>query len=337
MVEKLLSHPLFHLTVATCAGLGVVICIFPDFISRFAWVVNYAVQLMLFYLAAGLVFLFLRQSRLTFVCFGCCAILIMWLKLSVKNDSIERWRETVIRRELQPNPTLEKKPLTLKIAHVNITNIGSPEDAFAAICETNPDILSIHEVTPDWSLWLNETFDSIYPYRHTLVNIGLFGMAVFSRFPIEQVDTFFYQEIPNLKGIIQVNGEPLAFFGVHTEPALNDFYRKRLKEHLDSAAFEISREKLPSVVFGEFNAVSWSNEIQLFRERTGLIESRSGFVTMSPGGASLTEIPLDHIFFSPHFQCIGFKALDSKTSPHLGIFGTYQLKPAGTNVEKMVQ
>ena len=76
MFRKLLTHPTVHLAITGLIALGVLLCVFPDVVPRFSWVVNHAVQLMLFYLFAGLVMLFLKQPKLTFAFFVGCVLLV---------------------------------------------------------------------------------------------------------------------------------------------------------------------------------------------------------------------------------------------------------------------
>ncbi len=311
-----------HLAVIASVALGVVVCIFPHYFPSISWGVNYAVQLMLLYLVGGVVFLFLKQPRLTFICFAGSALLCFFLKYSVKSDSIERWRQTVIKKRMPGQEPAEEDP-PLRLAHLNITNIISPAEALDVIRKSNADILSIHEVTPDWDQWLNDSLSGLYPYHHSLIDIGIYGMAIYSRYELEHTDTFYYQDIPNLRTCLKANGNPLCLVSIHTEPALNSFSLKRLREHLTTAAKELNQMETPVLVFGDFNAVAWSDELQVFMDSTGLMESRKGFMT---SGIPL-GVPLDHIFYSRQLRCNDFFILKSPITRHLGIIGTYQFNP----------
>lgn len=331
MLQKLLSHPLFYIVVIAAVVLGVIICIFPHHFPSIPWGVNYAVMLMLLYLAAGMVLLFAKQPKLTFVCFAGSALLCFFLKYSVKNDSIERWRQTVIKKRM-PGLAADMEP-PLSLAHLNITNIGSAAEALEVIRKSRPDVLSVHEVTPDWDQWLKDSLTPIYPFHHSLVDIGIFGMAIFSKFELEHTDTFYYQNIPNLRTCLDRNGNAICLVSMHTEPALNSFSFKRLREHLATATGEIKDMDVPLLVFGDFNAVSWSDEIQAFMDSTGLMESRTGFMT----SGSPLDIPFDHIFYTRHMRCNDFYVLKSPSSRHLGIFGTYEFNQQHYNVRKTAQ
>ncbi len=336
MLSRLLSHPLVQLAIAMMVALGVVVSVFPHFIPQLSWAVNYAVLLMLFYLAAGMVFLFLQQPRLTFICFAGCALLCFFLKYSVKSNTIERWRQMVIKDRMPP--VQDAPEVEFRAVHLNVTNTADASDLLNTLRQSNADLVSFHEVTPDWGRLLQDSLAASYPFHHDMVDIGLFGMAIFSRFQLTDIDTFYYEEIPNLRGCVDVEGEKFCFMSVHTEPALNTFSLQRLREHLGMVATEVRKMEMPVIVMGDFNSVSWSSEMQIFMDSSGLLESRRGFMPYSNGGtSSFFDIPLDHIFFSPRLYCNGFEVLKSKAAHRLGILGNYSFKPLATHAKKTAQ
>ncbi len=329
MAQKILSHTITHLTAASLVAFGVFVCVYPHIFSSFSWIVNYAVQLMLAFLIGGLVFLFFKQPRLTFVSFGGCLLLCFYLKFSIKNNSIEHWRNSILKQH-QPND----ERVHLNAAQFNLTNSSTPEEMVEALRASGADLLSIHEVTPGWSQWLQDSLSDVYPHHHTMVDLGIFGMSIFSRYPLSSVDTFYYQEIPNLRVCIQKDGTDLCLISVHTEPALNDYSLRRLEGQLETLAGQISRMDMPLMVLGDFNAVSWSKELQQFMDNTGLLESRSGFMDRQ---RSFWDVPVDHIFHSPKLGCADFVNFSDREGRHLGIMAAFQINPLAKHVKKTAQ
>lgn len=323
MLQKIVSHPLAHLAAAVLVAGGIGICVFPHYFPRFSWGVNYAVQLMLAYLVMGAVSLFLRQPRLTFIFFGGTLVLCFFLKYSLKNDSINQWREAMLHRRMQPTASKPEPPVNLKVAHFNLSSVKDPSALMGFFRQTDADLLSVHEVTPAWSQWLEDSLQQLYPNRHIMVDLGIFGMGLFSKSPFEAVDTFYSQDIPALYGCLSKGDNTACFVSMQTEPALNSYSRRRLETQLDDVARHIRTIDAPVIVMGDFNAVSWAKEIQSFLDSTNLSDSRNGFVDQSP--VSL-EVPIDHIFFSSRLSCAGFQNIDGKYDQHIGIMGTYQFK-----------
>ena len=224
------------------------------------------------------------------------------------------------------------------MAHFNLTNTDSISQITKAVNDAHADLIAVHEVTPDWTNLLEDSLSSFFPHHHTMVDIGIFGMAIYSRHAIESIDTFFYQEIPNLKGCIKKEEELLCFLSIQTEPALNDFSLRRLKEHLSIVGAETQNFDSPTVVLGDFNSVSWSGEIKSFLEQANLTESRKGFMPYPVVSTdAMFQVPLDHIFYSDKLQCTQFENIVTTDSKHLGIIGTYSRKNLTHHVKKTAQ
>ena len=141
MFKRLLAHSYFHIAILAVIAFGVLVCVFPEAIPRFSWMVNHAVQLMLAYLFFGIVMLFFKQPKLTFAFFGGCVLLCFFMKYAVKGNSIEQWRQEILdRRFLQKDKTGKPLPSELKIVHVNLTNANSRQEVFSILKNTQADL-----------------------------------------------------------------------------------------------------------------------------------------------------------------------------------------------------
>ncbi|MEO1260913.1 MAG: endonuclease/exonuclease/phosphatase family protein [Bacteroidota bacterium] len=338
MFKKILAHPTVHLAILGGMLTGVLVCVFPELIPRFSWVVNHAQQLMLFYLFAGLLALFLKQPKLTFIFFGGCVLLCFFLKYSLKDEGFERRRQWV--RQVQSNSPGERSITNgeIKIVHINLTNANNREEISTILEDTDADIVSLHEVTPDWGQWLTDSLESLHPYHHMMLDLGIFGVAIYSKLELVDVDTFYYQGVPNLRSRLEKDGRYFYLISVHTQPALDEFSKRQLKEHLNLVKDTLNGMDEPLLVVGDFNAVSWSEQIQLFLDGTDLIESRRGFVPSSfSGKISFLDIPLDHIFYSGEFNCNNFQKIMGESGRHLGIMGNYKYVIRDNHAERQGQ
>lgn len=335
IIDKILHHFFFEILVLLFLGLGVVVCLFPNFFPGIQVGANYAIQIMLFYLFLALLFLILKQRRLMFISFGCCAILCVFLKHSLNIEEHEA--KSQLPSSISPPDTTT----TIKIAHFNLTDAG--EDigmTLQNMLETNGDIISIQEVTLDWIDTLESFFKPAYPHYIIIPDLGMFGNAIFSKHDFIALDTFYFQEIPNLAGALYLEetNEKVAFISTHTYPVFNSTDAKRLNAHLDTIQNYIQKIEEPLLVFGNFNVVPWSAEIRDFRNATNLLDSRQGFMPIYPDG-SLTffDVPFNHIFYSDQLKCLTFENLSNEDWLYLGIQGKYQFKPIEENVEKTTQ
>lgn len=292
--------------------LGVVICIYTPNYFLFKWGVSYATQIMIGYFVLGLVFFLLKKERLMFTSFICCAILCLYLKESFN--------------PILKNPEKTDEPI-IKVAHFNLGNGDeNPDTTIAAMLRTNADLLSIQEVTPDWWFSWDAQFQEKYPYSIVLPRLDLYGIAIYSKQPISNMDTLMYGDVPNVVGSIPVENKGDVFFiSSHIAPSLSLTFFEKMQEQLEIIHNKCLQINAPILTFGDYNAVPWSDEIRNFKENTKLHDSRRGVMPTFPhGNINFLEVPLDHIFYSGHFSCIDFETISSNTSKHLGIQGMYQ-------------
>lgn len=80
-----------------------------------------------------------------------------------------------------------------------------PEASLKVMKESNPDIIALQEVTPQWEQELDKALSEEYRYKRMLAMKGTHGMAVYSRYPIAG-DTVLNDDA----------GRPVAMF-VHIE------------------------------------------------------------------------------------------------------------------------
>lgn len=300
---------------------GALVCIFPPQIFFFKSMAEFAIQILFGYLGLGLLFLILKQPKLMFASFIACSILAIHLKSNTNPDL------------KKPQPT--ENQTIIDIALINTSNINEdPDGAIQAMLTSEACILSIPNLDPMLYEFLRDTLAEKFPYCTQRIGFDP-GIAVFSKFEINNQDTFFVENLPNIIGSIKPDGQDQELFFI-SSTTLPPFYTKdydRLKKQLNRIAEKASAINAPILTLADYNLVQWSDEIHDFRDKAGLKDSRRGF---SPSGAgdnlfgSFFESPRDHIFFSDHFKCIGFENLESSSAQHFGIKGSFQFNPIPT-------
>lgn len=291
--------------------IGAVLCIYTPNNPLLKWGTNFTPQFMIAYLLLGLGFFLASQPRLMFTSFACCGALCFFLK-EVSGEVLQHASASG-----QPN---------VSIAHFNLanseSNFGTQIEAMLA---TKADLLSIQELTPDWEMPLMQTLTMDYPYFKSIPDLGLNGVAVYSKYPFETIDTFHYQEIPNIIGSIAFEENLFYFIASHTQPAFTEQSYLSQRAHLEQVAHKCRTIEEPIVTFGEYHATSWSEEIRHFRMLAELNDSRRNFTPTHPHGVlSFFDIPIDHIFFTDQFQCTSFHTISGETSKHLGIQAVFE-------------
>ncbi|MEM7105298.1 MAG: endonuclease/exonuclease/phosphatase family protein [Bacteroidota bacterium] len=304
--------------IAALIILATVFCVFPLDYLVYKVGGQYTVHVMLAFFGLGFVFLLLRNKELMYVSFICCGLICAFLQDSFDDNLLGSF---------YPKPTEE---MTMDVAHFNVSSSESDyQSTVETILETNADIVSIQEVTPDWNMMLQQGLKEAYPYNKTVVRIDFHGMAVYSKFPFERVDTFHFQDIPNIFGSVKpdsTRGE-VFFVSSHMTPPLNYKAYENLGKHLKLISEYVRSFNAPAFAIGDYNVVPWSEEIKSFRSSANLINARKDFTPdITSASMRFFQSPIDHIFFSDHFQCLTFNNIEGTSANHLGISGRFQFK-----------
>ncbi|MEM1319963.1 MAG: endonuclease/exonuclease/phosphatase family protein [Bacteroidota bacterium] len=319
MVTKLFNYKSVQWGLSLLIIAGALICIFTPNYFLFKMGASFAIHIMLSYLVLGIFFLIIRQPRLMFTSFACCAGLCMFLKYASNAD---------LRLPAQTSNAV------FKIAHFNVSasDENNYEGMINSILDAEADLVSIQEVTPDWDVQFKEQLSREYPYSSTIVRFDPYGQAIYSKFPLQLVDTFYYKDIPNLIGSFRPSGmsRKIYFISSHTTPPLFSNAYEDLRQHLRQIAEYANRIKEPLLTFGDYYAPPWWAEIQNLKEAANLNDSRRS--TQVDVNAFLQN-PIDYIFHSSHFECVGFSTITTDSSSHLGISGTYQFNSQYFNPE----
>ena len=214
----------------------------------------------------------------------------------------------------------------IRVAHFNVLKYTSSHDSTVRrALETEADLISFQEVDAAWAQSLANGLVDAYPHYRIEAREDAFGLAVFSKTPLTEVDTFQMEGIPNLSGTLEWKGESIRFFTSHLKSPLNyDNFQAR-NRHMEALADHVERVDGPVLVIGDFNTVPWDASLLAFRKDTNLIDSRKDLSATYPSGLSFARIPIDYIFHSEEMRCEGFATLPATSSDHLGIVGVYSI------------
>jgi len=169
---------------------------------------------------------------------------------------------------VQPDEARQARcsPSDFKVAHFNVFlhNHSYTQLAKNAL-ETEADLLSFQEVTNRWAYTLEESLKDIYPHYCISPREDSFGIAVFSKFPLENLAEPQWQGRPNISANILFGNQSIHFVTAHTaSPISPSRYRKR-NAHINDIATWLEQIPEPKLAIGDFNCVSWSPQIRNFK------------------------------------------------------------------------
>ncbi len=325
MMTRILNYRPIQLILTTLIVLGVIICIFTPNYLLFKIGASFANQIMLSYLALGLVFLMLKQTKLAFTSFACCGCLCLFLKF------YSNWEWPL---PVSPDNT---KEVVLDVAHFNVAASDDDYEAtINTILNSDADIVSIQEVTPDWHGLLKTSLEEKYPHSTSMVSMEPYGLAIYSKQQILDIDTFFFEKIPNLHVTInsRKKGQPISIISSYTMPPLYQSAVIKLQEHMKTIASYVAQIEGPVITLGEYHAPPWFEEIRSLMQTGQLQDSRS---RGNQGLDNLFQHPVDYIFYSEQLRCSDFQIVASPSTSHLGIRGAYEFKPDAPNAQTAIQ
>lgn len=313
MLRRLLLSNFLQVSLSLLLLFGAALCMFTPDVFLLKWGATFTVQIMLAYLALSMLFLFTSQQRLMLVCLVCCGMLAMYLKNS-SNGHLRLASKT-------------EEP-ELRIGHINLSLAEEYEATVRTILDTDLDVWTFQEMTPDWDQVLEDALCDQYPYDATFVRIDPYGLSVWSKYPLEVIDTFNFDGIPNLRVSIPVGGERYVHIvSSHTKAPVNSSAYHDIRMHFREISRYIRTLDGPVITCGDYNLPSWAPEVKEYKNLAELQDSRRDINPASVQGSfSLFKVPIDHIFYTDEVECTSFRVIDDIKSRHLGIIGTYQLK-----------
>lgn len=217
-------------------------------------------------------------------------------------------------------PSSAKK---IKIMTSNVLMPNHSADKLIKLVQQHqPDVLITLETDSWWQKALSGIHQN-YPYRvaHPLDN--LYGMHLYSKFPLENVAllNLIEKDIPSIHCYLVLDNDlRIKCHFLHPappSPTENETATPRDRELL-LIAKQVSPETEPTIVTGDLNDVAWSPTTRKFRKISRLKDPRIGRGMFNTFHAHYIFLrwPLDHIFHSDHFELSEIRRLPSIDSDH---------------------
>lgn len=219
-----------------------------------------------------------------------------------------------------------------------ISNILMENDRYdlwlGVMAEADPDIVVALEVDEKWMAAL-APLRRTHPHVASRVQDNCYGMAVFSRLPLENPEVRYLadDETPSIRATVRLrNGREMRLHALHPkppEPLRNQDSAPRDAELLLLAKEIAAAPPHPTVVCGDLNDVAWSDTTRTFLRVSGLLDPRigRGLYNTYNAGNPIFRFPLDHVFHSNHFRLFRLVRLPKVGSDHFPVLVELSLEP----------
>jgi len=265
------SKSVFRYFFSILMLLGVALVMFTPDIPGVPRINHYAHIILFGYLSFAMLLLILGRKYTMVTALACAGALALYLK-DATNSKL-KYAEVKDAKEVS-------------IAHYNTSSFNQGfKTASQQILAQDADIISIQELTPDWSRYLENALKTKFPHHFQVVRIDPLGTAVFSKFPIDVQDTVYHNRLPFLRATVNVEDhEYLDLIAIHLLPPLDKSSYDNLSAQLQTVVRTISDNINPKLIVGNFNISPWSKEIVQFKYQATLDDSRRGIAPTALGG-----------------------------------------------------
>ena len=170
-----------------------------------------------------------------------------------------------------------------------------------------------------------------YPYRVAVPLDNLYGMHLYSRLALEDIEVKFIlsDEIPSIHAtVILRSGQPVQLYCLHPKPpSPTEAKDSTLRDaELLIVGDQIKDLDESCIVMGDLNDVAWSRTTRLFQRISGLLDPRVGrhFVNTFHADYPLLRWSLDHVFHSTDFALVQMQRLPHIGSDHFPVYVVLQ-------------
>ncbi|WP_224996644.1 endonuclease/exonuclease/phosphatase family protein [Cesiribacter sp. SM1] len=238
---------------------------------------------------------------------------------------------------------------TLRLAQVNVLQENRKHELVAQqIMSLDADVLAFQEVNKVWTDTLAELLSEEYPYYSLAPHEKHYGMAIFSRKPLKDVQLNVWAGYPVLSAKIRQGDQETLVLSVHTPSPVTLKRFKARNEELHEIAKFVREADMPTLILGDFNIVPWDSALKPLLQAAGLKDCRSLHYTATwPSPLGRWGIPIDYVLHSAHWQRISHGSAPIPGSDHKAMVATLALKPVtnkennsillGENLEKQAE
>lgn len=220
-------------------------------------------------------------------------------------------------RPVQNVPTLN---LRLLLANVEGNNKDYPA-LMQSVTSANADIVILQEVTQKW--WENvQILSSDYAYFKAVPRSGGAGLAIFSKYPIEESNILSLDSSthPALFCKIKLEDTQLSLLTIHPPTPMNPIKFANRNEQFAQAAAIMKTADEPKLLIGDLNTTMWSPYFTDLLKNSGLRDARIGkglYPSWNTWLPTLLRIPIDQCLVSEKIEVNTIGTGSNTGSDHL--------------------
>lgn len=220
-------------------------------------------------------------------------------------------------------PPIYPHPLKVLTANIGFTNKQHAE--FEKLIDKHqPDIIALIEYPPAWEA-LAKNLQAKYPWQQTQPENTPWGMALFSRLPLQELNTQLSpQGYPTITAKLHKPGfRHIQIQVLHAPPPVSSKLFLQRSNYLNWIS-QLSNQQGSKLLIGDLNLTPWSPIFKDWKNANQLSDSRSmsGIANTWPQSLGYLGIPLDYILTGGDLWTTDLKRLHIPDSDHAGLLAT---------------
>jgi endonuclease/exonuclease/phosphatase (EEP) superfamily protein YafD len=228
-----------------------------------------------------------------------------------------------------PRPAAAVPGHSLKLLLANVLTQNRHYTDFIALIESEqPEVVAVLEANQAWVQAL-KPLGGAYPYQKLVPREDNFGIALYSRLPLQAVAvrSFGAAGVPSILAEVLHEGITVTLVATHPLPPLSPTHFALRNEHLGTLARELAGLKQPVILAGDLNTTMWSVSYRALEQHTGLRNVRQGFGVLPtwPSGSLGSMLALDHVLVSSAVGVQALKTLRVRGSDHRAVVAVLAL------------
>ncbi len=220
------------------------------------------------------------------------------------------------------------RPPSFSVTQMNVHQANTSfAGAVAAARANTADLLSVQEVDARWNAALVEGLSDLYPYQLVRIGDDNYGLALFSRSPLEDASVFDLSGLPALRTTVLVNSERVLVLAVHLRSPESSSDLDQRNSQWAALADLVNNASGPVTVIGDLNTVPWDDAARRFNASTSMTWGPCPLAATWPSIGGTALIPLDHVLVSPSIGILRPHTFFIPGSDHLGLFASIVIGP----------
>lgn len=202
----------------------------------------------------------------------------------------------------------EDGPAEIRVLNANVRSSNlNPASLIDVVTAVEPDVIAVLELNERVAEAL-QALDEAYPYQILVPESGNFGIAVYSRWPFADAETFELSGYAAIDAEIMDDRQAWHFIAAHPVPPVSADMAALRNSQLEQLAGYVTEISAPHVIVGDFNITPYSPYFQDFIEQTGLDNALRGHGPSFtwPSFFPLLGIPIDHVLVSADFEVVEY-------------------------------